>query len=182
MMVTRQVSSRMASAICCAETRPSACTSRSVTLKALLFQPLQGMQDGVMLKRGGNDVLFALARAEIGGGGNGLIVGLAAAGGKIDLARLRAEAGGHIGPRRLEHLLGLLADGVEARRVAEGVVQGDRSSCRWPSGAFWWSLRCPHRLASISAPLQGILSYVLSITHITHKVNRFIGCTNSEKN
>ena len=92
-------------------------------LKALFFQPLQGMQDGVMLKRGGNDVLFALARAEIGGGGNGLIVGLAAAGGEIDLARLGAEAGGHIGPRRLQHLLGLLADGVEARRVAEGVVQ-----------------------------------------------------------
>jgi hypothetical protein len=59
-------------------------------LKALLFQPLQGMQDGVMLKCGGNDVLFALARAEIGGGGNGLIVGLAAAGGEIDLARLGA--------------------------------------------------------------------------------------------
>ena len=33
MMVTRQVSSRMASATCCAETSPSACTSRSVTSK-----------------------------------------------------------------------------------------------------------------------------------------------------
>ena len=32
---------------------------------------------------------------------------------------------------------------------------GDRSSCRWPSGAFWWSLRCPHRLASNISSFAG---------------------------
>ena len=144
-------------------------------LKALFFQPFQGMQDGMMLKCGGNNVLFALARAEIGGGGNSLIVGLAAAGGKIDFARLRAEAGGHIGTRRLEHFLGLLADGVEARRVAERVIQviGHRIDGRLVHSGGCCVIRID--LHQISAPLQGILSYVLRIAYIPHKVNRFIG-------
>ena len=58
--------------------------------KALFFQLRQRVQHGVMLKSGGDDVLFALLLAVAGGGDDGLIVGLAAAGGEDDLPRLAA--------------------------------------------------------------------------------------------
>ena len=58
--------------------------------KALFFQLRQGVQHGVMLKSGGDDVLFALLLAVAGGGDDGLIVGLAAAGGEDDLPGLAA--------------------------------------------------------------------------------------------
>ena len=60
--------------------------------KALFFELLKRVQHGVMLERGRNDVLFAFAFAEARGGENGLIVGLAAAGGEVDLARGSVQA------------------------------------------------------------------------------------------
>ena len=160
-------------------------------LKALLFQALEGVQHGVVLERGGNDVLFALARADVGRGGDGLVVRLAAAGGKVDLARLGSKAGGHIGPGRLEHFLGLLADGIEARRVAEGMIQmvGHRVDGRLVHSGG----RCVIRINvhQKSAPLQGVWQFHpivrccllsgMSIAYIPHKVNRFIGWRTSEK-
>ena len=150
-------------------------------LKALLFQALEGVQHGVVLERGGNDVLFALARADVGRGGDGLVVRLAAAGGKVDLARLGSKTGCHIGPGRLEHFLGLLADGIEARRVAEGMIQmvGHRVDGRLVHSGG----RCVIRIDLHQYQLlcMGYLFSDTRIAYIPHKVNRFIGWRTSEK-
>ena len=112
---------------------------------------------------------------------DGLIVSLAAAGGKDYLTRLGVNDFRDFLAGFLKAFLCLLSDGVEARRVAEGVVQviGHRVDGRLVHSGG----RCVVRidLRQISAPLQGIVSYGLSIAYIPHKVNRFIGCTNSEK-
>ena len=83
-------------------------------LEALLFEPLQRMENGMVLKRGGDDVLFPLARAELRRRKQRLIVRLASAGGECDLPRLTAETRGNAFPCALERLRGLLADGVQA--------------------------------------------------------------------
>ena len=64
-------------------------------LKALLLQLFQGVENGVVLEGGGDDVLLALALTDAGGGDQSLIVGLAAAGGKGDLTGCAAQTGGH---------------------------------------------------------------------------------------
>ena len=87
-------------------------------LKALLFQALEGVQHGVVLERGGNDVLFALARADVGRGGDGLVVRLAAAGGEGDLPCLGAQTPGYRFARRGERFRRFLAECIKARGVA----------------------------------------------------------------
>ncbi len=87
-------------------------------LKALFFQLVQGVQHGVVLEFGGDQVLFALPRAQAGGGDDGLVVGLRAAGGEIDLFGLGVEAFGDGLPGSLQGLGGVLAEGVEAGGVA----------------------------------------------------------------
>ena len=88
-------------------------------LKAFLFEPGKAVQHGMMLKPGGDQVLLALACAEAGGGEDGLIIGLAAAGGKDYLARaFRAEAVGHGLSGLGDILRHLLGEGVKARGVA----------------------------------------------------------------
>ena len=59
--------------------------------KALLLQLVQGVQDGVMLEGRGDDMPFPFSCAQPCGGENGLIVGLAAAGGEGDLRCRAAE-------------------------------------------------------------------------------------------
>ena len=54
-------------------------------LKALFFQSGTGVQNGVMLEYGGDDVLFALGRHQLGGAFDGPVVRLGAAGGEVDL-------------------------------------------------------------------------------------------------
>ena len=61
--------------------------------------------------------LFALPR----GGNDSLIIRLAAAGGKGDLPRLGADAGGHVLPRLPERLRGLLPRCVQARRISVNI-------------------------------------------------------------
>ena len=87
-------------------------------LKALFFQLLQRVQHRVVLKRGGNNVLLALPRPDAGGGDDGLVVRLAAAGGKCDLLKAAPETGGHPPPCVGQRLGGLLAHGVQAGGVA----------------------------------------------------------------
>ena len=88
-------------------------------LKALLLKPGKAVQHGMMLKPGGDQVLLALACAEAGGGEDGLIIGLAATGGKDYLARaFRAEAVGHGLSGLGDILRHLLGEGVKARGVA----------------------------------------------------------------
>ena len=60
-------------------------------LKALLFQFFQGMQNGMVFKRRGNNMLFASAHPQRSGGHNGLVIRLAASGGKRDLPRIGME-------------------------------------------------------------------------------------------
>ena len=92
-------------------------------LKALLFQLRQGVEHGVVLKGGGNDVFFALLFSPAGGGDDGLVVGLAAAGGEDDLPRLAAQALGHGFPGGVQRLPGPLAHGVQAGGVAVNFVK-----------------------------------------------------------
>ena len=56
--------------------------------EALFFKLFQRVQHGVVLERGRNDVLFAFAFAKARGGEDGLIVGLAAAGGEVNFCLL----------------------------------------------------------------------------------------------
>ena len=88
-------------------------------LKAFLFEPGKAVQHGMMLKPGGDQVLLALACAEAGGGEDGLIIGLAAAGGKDYLARaFRAEAVGHGLSGLGDILRHFLGESVKTRGVA----------------------------------------------------------------
>ena len=68
-------------------------------------------------------MLFALLRAEPGGGNNGLIVGLAAAGGEDDFSRLAAKTLGYGGTGGIQCFLGLLTDGVQGRGIAVDLVK-----------------------------------------------------------
>ena len=92
-------------------------------LVAQFFQFLQGMQHSMMLESGGNDVLFALSCAQSGCGKNCLIVGLAAAGGKINLSGVTAQAIGHGLPRFVQDFLCLLTYRVQAGGVAEHFIK-----------------------------------------------------------
>ena len=69
-------------------------------LEALFFQFLQGVEHGVVFKSGGDDVLFALALADAGGGDQSLVVRLAAAGGKGNLTGRAAQTFSHRPPVR----------------------------------------------------------------------------------
>ena len=63
--------------------------------EALLLQFLEGVQDGVVLKGGGDDMGFPLPFSPAGGGEDGLVVRFAAAGGKDNLFRAAVETAGH---------------------------------------------------------------------------------------
>ena len=86
--------------------------------EALLLQRLHGVEHGVVLKGRGDEVLLPLLGAKQCAGQKRLIVGLAAAAGEVDLPGLCAQAGGHIRPGLVQQLLGPLAHGVQAGRVA----------------------------------------------------------------
>ena len=82
--------------------------------EALFFKLLECVQHGVVLERGRNDVLFAFAFAEARGGEDGLIVGLAAAGGEVNFARGSVQAFGDAVARAEQRPGRLLADGMQA--------------------------------------------------------------------
>ena len=89
-------------------------------LIALLLHPLGGVENGVVLDGGGDDVagLFTLEGHQLGHPTQGPVVRLGAAGGKINLLRLGVQTAGHRGPGLLQVALGLLAEGVQAGGVA----------------------------------------------------------------
>ena len=88
-------------------------------LEAFLFQGLQGVENGVVLKAGGDNVLFPFSRTEAGAGVEGLVVALGAAGGKIDLScRGSPQTGGNTLAGFFHRLARLLPEAVEARGVA----------------------------------------------------------------
>ena len=94
-------------------------------LESLLLQPLQAVEDGMVLKGRGNDMHFALLFSQHGSGAEGLIVGLATTGGECDLPLPGSiQALCHILPGLQEHVCRLLARCVEGRGVAPGPVHG----------------------------------------------------------
>ena len=82
--------------------------------EALFFKLLERVQHGVVLERSRNDVLFAFAFAEARGGEDGLIVGLAAAGGEVNFARGGVQAFCDAVARAEQRPGRLLADGMQA--------------------------------------------------------------------
>ena len=98
--------------------RADGADGQKLDLESLFFKLFERVQHGVMLKSRRNDVLFALARAETRGRENRLIVGLAAAGGEVDLTRRGIQARCDALARILQRLGRLLPDGVQARGVA----------------------------------------------------------------
>ena len=92
-------------------------------LEALLLQTLQGVEDGVVLKGGGDDVLLALQPPQLRSGQQRLIVGLTAAGGEEDLTGLAVQASGHGLTGALQQLGGVLAHTVQAGGVSVVVLQ-----------------------------------------------------------
>ena len=92
-------------------------------LKALFFQLFQGMEHGVVLKSRGDNVFLPMLLPITGGGDNGLIVSLAAAGGENDFSGITAQAARHRLPGSIQRLLGPLPHGVQAGGVAIYVVK-----------------------------------------------------------
>ena len=91
---------------------------QKLDLEAFLLQLFQGVQHGMMLEGGGDDVLLSLLLPQLGGGNDGLIVGLRTAGGEDDLPGLAAQAVCHSLPGGIQRFLCLLAYRVQAGGVA----------------------------------------------------------------
>ena len=91
-------------------------------LEALRFQLLHGVQDSVVLHGGRDDVAAALAET-LGGGKNGPVVGLRAAGGEKHPVGLCAEGGGDRLPRLPQTVGGVNAERVDGRRIAPAVCE-----------------------------------------------------------
>ena len=85
-------------------------------------QRLGGLQHGFVLDRGDNQVPPARRLEGLGGAAQGGVVALGATGGEDDFGRLGAQQPGHRGARLVERGLRLLAEMVDARRVAPGVA------------------------------------------------------------
>ena len=85
---------------------------------ALLLQRLEGVEDGVVLELGGDDVLLSLPGTQESGGAEGLVVGLAAAGGEGDLPGVTVQILGKGLTGRRQFLRRPLAGGMETGRVA----------------------------------------------------------------
>ena len=86
--------------------------------KALLLQSLAGVEHRVVLEGGGDDVGLALFLHGVGRPFDGPVVAFGAAAGKVDLIRVRPQAGGNVGPGLVQGGLGLLPRGVQAGGVA----------------------------------------------------------------
>ena len=86
-------------------------------LEALFFQLFERMEHSVMLKGGGNNVLLTLARTYPCRRHKRLIVGFAAAGGKVYLARRCAETRSYTLARIEQRLSRPLSCRMQARRV-----------------------------------------------------------------
>ena len=86
--------------------------------EALLLQGLQGVENGVVLEGGGDDVGLALQLPKGSHRADGLVVRLTAPGGKDHLGGLTAQTLGNASAGLGEGLLGPLARRVEAGGVA----------------------------------------------------------------
>ena len=93
-------------------------------VKAFLAELIERMQHRMVLKLGGYQMLFSLTGAVSGGGDDGLIVGLAAAGGEHDLPRVgSADQLRDLGAAGEQMLGCLLPEGVERAGIAVDLVK-----------------------------------------------------------
>ena len=97
-------------------------------LKALFFQLLQCVQHRVVLEGGGDDVILALSLADPRRRDDGLVVGLAAAGGERDLLKAAPETVRYPPPCVRQRLRGLLAHGVQAGGISVKLLEIGRHS------------------------------------------------------
>ena len=117
-------------------------------LKALPFQLLHGVEDGVVLHGGGDDVLVFLAEP-LGRGKQSPVVSLGAAGGEEHPVRLRAHGRCHLHPRGAQLLRRLDAEAIQRTGIAPVLRQGGS-----------------HRLHSLGTGLRG--GGIIQINHITY--------------
>ena len=115
--------------------------------ESLLLQLFQGVEHGVVLKGGGDDVGLALAFAPDGHGTNGLVVRLRATGGEGDLPGTgRAQRRCHPGPGFGQGLHGGLAHGMQAGGVAVDLIHigqhGPDRRLAHPGGCRIVSINC----------------------------------------
>ena len=87
-------------------------------LKAFLLQSLRGVQDGVMLDVGGDQVLLALVLLGVHPAAQGHVVRLAAAAGEVDLAGLGVHQQGDLLAGLFHSLVAGVAQGVQGAGVA----------------------------------------------------------------
>ena len=87
-------------------------------LEALLLQRLGAVQNGVMLKRRGDQVLFALCRPAVHAALQRPVIRLGAAGGEVNLTRLGIQGGGDLTARLFHGGAGGTPDGINAAGVA----------------------------------------------------------------
>ena len=87
-------------------------------LEALLFKSGTGVQNSVVLKFGGDQVLLSLFGQQVRRAFDGPVVGFAAAGGEEDLVRIGVQAFRHVAPRRFQRSLGGLSNRIQARGVS----------------------------------------------------------------
>ena len=129
-------------------------------LEALFFQLLQGVQHRVVLEGGGDDVLLALALTDPRRGDDGLVVGLAAAGGECDLPEAAPQTVRHTPPRVGQRLRCPLPYGVQAGGIAVYVLK----------------IRCHGRQSLVAHPCGGrvICIDLHRITPLTYLFCRYI--------
>ena len=96
-------------------------------LEALCLQLLHGVQDGVVLHGGRDDVAAALAEP-LSCGKNGPVVGLRAARGEKHPVGLRTEGGSDRLPRLPQMVGGANTEGIDGRRIAPAVRERLRHS------------------------------------------------------
>jgi SAM-dependent methyltransferase len=83
-----------------------------------LFQRSGGVQNGVVFKHGGNQVLFALGGQLVHGSLQGPVVTFAAAAGKVDFAGLAAQGVGYLLAGFYQSKAGFTSLGINAAGVA----------------------------------------------------------------
>ena len=146
-------------------------------MEPLLLQPLQAVEDGVVFKGRGNDVRLALLFPQHGPRKEGLIVGLAAAGGECDLPLPGSiQAFCHILPGLQKHFCRLLARRVEGRGVAPGPVhslqQNPAGRCRNWGGSCIVRINTIHMITLCIVKLRFISKSGGSRLHLRQSENR----------
>ena len=94
------------------------CDGQIGYFKALFFQRFGAVQNGVMLKCGGDEVLFALGRPAMHTSLQRPVIGFGAAGGEINFARFGIERRGHLTAGLFDGGTGRTPNGINAAGIS----------------------------------------------------------------